>query len=240
MPMAMKTSPAFSSSASASKLPTPLGLPSGTTSATLFSRRLSRLPCSPKSSPSGFFSASQEASSWFICLGAAEMNTSQSAPSWIWVLSVPEESKLYVMVTPGLAVSYIPLISVSVSVMDAAAKTMISTGSTAGSSAGAASSAGFSSAAGASDAAGAAGAAGAAVLPHAASAKIIVSASSNASTFFMGFLLLPVFQGTAYLYKHGFTCLYTQGYARNRLFGRLGREITGCAFLIPPMNQLSY
>ena len=53
-----------------------------------------RLPCFTKSSPSGFFSASQEASSAFICFGAAEMNRSQSAPSWIWVFSVPEESKL--------------------------------------------------------------------------------------------------------------------------------------------------
>ena len=30
----------------------------------------------------------------FICFGAAEMKTSQSAPSSIWVFSVPEESKL--------------------------------------------------------------------------------------------------------------------------------------------------
>ena len=49
--------------------------------ATLFSSRLMRLPCRTKSSPSGFFSASQETSSAFICFGAAEINTSQSAPS---------------------------------------------------------------------------------------------------------------------------------------------------------------
>ena len=69
----------------------PLGLPSGTASVTLFSSRSSRVEWSTRSRPS-VFSAPPPASSWFICLGAAEMNTSQSAPSWIWVLRVPEES----------------------------------------------------------------------------------------------------------------------------------------------------
>ena len=69
----------------------PLGLPSGTARVTLFSSRSSRVALSTKSRPS-VFSAPPSASSWFICLGAAEMNTSQSAPSWIWAFSVPEES----------------------------------------------------------------------------------------------------------------------------------------------------
>ena len=68
-----------------------LGLPSGTTRVTLFSRMSKRVAWSTKSRPSSLpFSAS--ASSAFICFWPAEMKTSQSAPSWIWVLSVPEES----------------------------------------------------------------------------------------------------------------------------------------------------
>ena len=78
------------------------------------------------------------------------MNTSQSAPSWICVLSVPEESKLNWMVTLGFRSMNLLPISVSVSVMEAAAKTISSTGSAAGvsSSAGASSSGVFSSSAG--------------------------------------------------------------------------------------------
>ena len=41
-------------------------------------------------------------SSWFICFGPAERKRSHSAPSWIWVFRVPEESKLNWKVTPGL------------------------------------------------------------------------------------------------------------------------------------------
>ena len=77
------------------------GLPSGTTRATLFSSRFTRVPCSTKSRPSVFTSGSAAASSWFICFWAAEMNRSQSAPSWIWVFRVPEESKLKIRVTLG-------------------------------------------------------------------------------------------------------------------------------------------
>ena len=91
LPMARNTSPDASSSASRSKDSMPLGLPSGTARVTLFSSRSSRVALSTKSRPS-VFSAPPSASSWFICLGAAEMNTSQSALSWIWVFSVPEES----------------------------------------------------------------------------------------------------------------------------------------------------
>ena len=49
-----------------------------------------------RSRPSGFFSVSpmRLPSIAFICLGAAEMKRSQSAPSLIWVRSLPEESKL--------------------------------------------------------------------------------------------------------------------------------------------------
>ena len=70
----------------------------------------------------------------FICLGAAEMNRSQSAPSLIWVSSLPEESKLYVTVTLGLFCSYISLSWFMVSVIEAAANTISSTGSPAGAS----------------------------------------------------------------------------------------------------------
>ena len=73
----------------------------------------------------------------FICWGAAEMNRSQSAPSVIWVSSLPEESKLYVTVTLGLFCSYISLSWFMVSVIEAAANTISSTGSPAGASAGA-------------------------------------------------------------------------------------------------------
>ena len=46
---------------------------------------LRQLPARSMSRPSGFFSASSLSvpSSWFICLGAAEMNRSQTAPSLI-------------------------------------------------------------------------------------------------------------------------------------------------------------
>ena len=73
----------------------------------------------------------------FICWGAAEMNRSQSAPSLICLSRVPEESKLYVTVTLGLFCSYISLSWFMVSVIEAAANTISSTGSPAGSSAGA-------------------------------------------------------------------------------------------------------
>jgi len=52
-----------------------------------------------------------------LALGAAEMNRSQSAPSLIWVSSLPEESKLYVTVTLGLFCSYISLSWFMVSVI---------------------------------------------------------------------------------------------------------------------------
>ena len=73
----------------------------------------------------------------FICLGAAEMNRSQSAPSLICLSRVPEESKLYVTVTLGLFCSYISLSWFMVSVIEAAANTISSTGSPAGVSVGA-------------------------------------------------------------------------------------------------------
>ena len=74
----------------------PLGLPSGTASVTLFSRRSTRLSVTMRSRPLGFFSVSpmRLPSIAFICMGAAEMKRSQSAPSLIWVRSLPEESKL--------------------------------------------------------------------------------------------------------------------------------------------------
>ena len=73
----------------------------------------------------------------FICWGAAEMNRSQSAPSLICLSRVPEESKLYVTVTLGLFCSYISLSWFMVSVIEAAANTISSTGSPAGASVGA-------------------------------------------------------------------------------------------------------
>ena len=133
--MASSTSPLFRSSASWSKLSMPLGLPSGTASVTLFSRRSMRLSVTMRSRPLGFFSVSpmRLPSIAFICVGAAEMKRSQSAPSLIWVRSLPEESKLKVSVTFGATSLYIPAISLSVSVMEAAAKTISSTGSAASS-----------------------------------------------------------------------------------------------------------
>ena len=59
------------------------------------------------------------------------MNRSQSAPSWIWVLRVPEESKLKRKVTPGFSAEYVSPMAARVSVREAAAKTMSSTGSAA-------------------------------------------------------------------------------------------------------------
>ena len=52
------------------------------------------------------------------------MKASQSAPSWICFLRVPEESKSKLMSTPSLAVLKRPPASVSDSVSDAAAKTV--------------------------------------------------------------------------------------------------------------------
>ena len=80
---------------------TPAGFPLGTTSTTRFSSRLIRVPSRTKSS---FFSFLSDAmSSWFICFCDAEMKRSQTAPSSIWVLSVPDESKLNVSFTSGSA-----------------------------------------------------------------------------------------------------------------------------------------
>ena len=45
-----------------------------------------------RSRPSVLTSEAAVMSIWFICFWPAEMKTSQSAPSWIWVLRVPEES----------------------------------------------------------------------------------------------------------------------------------------------------
>ena len=68
-------------------------------------------------------------SSWFICFWPAERNRSQSAPSWIWVFSVPEESKLKRKVTPGFWAEYVSAMAFRVSVREAAAKTISSTDS---------------------------------------------------------------------------------------------------------------
>ena len=75
-----------------------------------------------KSRPSSF-PDSVSASSWFICFWPAEMKTSASAPSWIWVLRVPEESKSYWRVTSAWEANESPAF-VRDSVRDAAAKTM--------------------------------------------------------------------------------------------------------------------
>ena len=79
----------------------PAGLSSGTARTTLFSTRSMRLSETTKSSPSVLVPVVSAASSWFICFCAAEMKRSQTAPSSIWVLSVPEESKVKVSVTLG-------------------------------------------------------------------------------------------------------------------------------------------
>ena len=116
----------------------------------------------------------------FICLGAAEMNRSQSAPSLIWVSSLPEESKLYVTVTLGLFCSYISLSWFMVSVMEAAANTISSTGLPAGASAGVLSVVWESLAA---------SAAGSVLEPQAARDRVRHRASSRDKYFFM--LVLP-------------------------------------------------
>ena len=100
-----------------------LGLPSGTQSVTLFSRMSKRVSWLMKSRPSSLPEAAP-ASSWFICFWPAEMKTSQSAPSWIWVLRVPDESKLKLMSAPSLAALKRSPASVSDSVSEAAAKTV--------------------------------------------------------------------------------------------------------------------
>ena len=108
-------------------------------SVTLFSSRFTQLSVTMRSRPSGFFSVSpiRLPSMAFICLGAAEINRSHSAPSLICLSRVPEESKLYVTVTLGLFCSYISLSWFMVSVIEAAANTISSTGSPAGVSVGA-------------------------------------------------------------------------------------------------------
>ena len=99
-----------------------LGLPSGTTSVTSFCRMLKRVSLSMRSRPSSLPLVAA-ASSWFICFWPAEMNTSHSAPSWIWVLSVPEESKLNETWVPVSEVNA-SVAFVRLSVMLAAAKTV--------------------------------------------------------------------------------------------------------------------
>ncbi len=78
----------------------PAGFPSGTARTTLFSSRLKRESDATKSRPS-VFTSGLAASSWFICFCPAEMKMSHAAPSSIWVLRVPEESKLNTRVTLG-------------------------------------------------------------------------------------------------------------------------------------------
>ena len=102
--MAIRMPPSVSFRARSSKLSMSAGLSDGTQRLTLFSKRSSRVASSTKSSPSVLTAGSAAASSWSICLGAAERKTSQTAPSWIWVFSVPEESKLKVSVTSGATV----------------------------------------------------------------------------------------------------------------------------------------
>ena len=71
------------------------------------------------------------AGSWFICFWEAEIKMSQTAPSSIWVFSVPEESKVNTSSTSGSIISLqVFSSSVSVSCMDAAAKICSVQGST--------------------------------------------------------------------------------------------------------------
>ena len=171
--MQNRMSPALRCSARSSKDDMPLESDSGTTRTTLFSRKFTRVALSTKSRPSVLTAGSASISSWFICFWPAEMNTSQSAPSWIWVLSVPEESKFIMTVTFGFAAIYMSATSVRVSVMEAAAKTMISTGSASDSGARA------SSATCSSEAA------GAAVCPQAARVKSMQITRVSADNFFI-------------------------------------------------------
>ena len=76
-----------------------------------------------RSKPSVLTSEAAVMSIWFICFWPAEMKTSQSAPSWIWVLRVPEESKLKESSYWSLAAANWSPARVRLSVMDAAAKT---------------------------------------------------------------------------------------------------------------------
>ena len=110
-----------------------------------------------------FTEASAVMSSWSIWVWPAEMNTSHTAPSWIWVFRVPEESKLNTTVTPSFSAMYMSPISVRVSSMEAAANTVSSMSSAAPSP------------------------------PQAHSASAIARAMTNVKSFFIFFIVFSPF-----------------------------------------------